>query len=62
MRDGDGSGRPRCCCGIDVRADTWKLTNMIITGFREREREREREIWSEKVRCSSKITPKLLSE
>jgi len=38
--------------GVKIRTNTAKFMNMIIARFREREREN---IWSEKVRCESKI-------
>ena len=53
MNDGGGNGTN--CCGIEVRADTAKLTYMTILGFSD-------EICSENVRCSSKIKPRLRAE
>ena len=44
------------CGGIEVRADTTKLSNMVIAGFG------VAVIWSEKVRCSSKMKPKLRAD
>jgi len=51
MSDGDGSGRG--CFGIKVRVDSAELTHMIIAVFG------QRCFWSEKVRCSSKVKPRL---
>jgi len=51
VNDGCGSGRG--CFGIEIRADTAELTNMIIAVFGERD-----EIWSEKLRCSA-MKPRL---
>ena len=48
-----GVGCHTGCCEIDVKADTTKLTNVAI-------QDSERgEIWSEKVRCSSKMKLRL---
>jgi len=32
----DGGGNGRGCFGIEVRADTWELTNMITAGFEDK--------------------------
>jgi len=48
-----GSGISRC--GTEVKMNTTQLSNMIIARFGEG-------IWSEKVRCSSKIKLRLRAE
>ena len=52
-KSGDGTGSFE----VKIRTNTAKFTNMIIARFIERA-----DIWSEKVRCSSKIKPTLLAE
>jgi len=52
MNDRSGDG-----IGGKIRTNTAKFTNMIIARFRERAA-----IWSEKVRCSSKLKPRLREE
>jgi len=54
-RSGDGTGSFE----VKIRTKTAKFTNMIIARLRERERA---DIWSEKVRCSSKIKPRLRAD
>jgi len=52
-RSGDGTGSFK----VKIRANTEKFTNMITSRFRERS-----DIWSEKVRCSSRIKSRLRAE
>ena len=52
-RGSNGTGSLR----IEVMTDTAKLTNVIVTDFGKRDL-----IWSEKVRCSSKIKPRFRAE
>ena len=52
----DGGGNGARCGGIKVRTDTTKLPNMVIASLE------MAEIWSEKVRCSSKMKPTLRAE
>ena len=48
--ENDEGGNGTVCCSTKVMMDTAKLANMITARFRERD-----EIWSQKVRNSSKI-------
>ena len=52
----DGGGNGASCVGVKVRTDTTKLSDMIIARFG------MAEIWSEKVKCSSKMKPSLRAE
>jgi len=52
----DGGGNGACGGGGKVRTDTTKLPNMVIASLE------MAEIWSEKVRCSSKMKPTLRAE
>ena len=47
----NGGGNGAGCFKVEIWADTAKFTNVIVAGFK------SAEIWSEKVRCSSKIKP-----
>ena len=52
-RSGDSTGSFE----VKIRTKTVKSTNMITARFRE-----TADIWSEKVRCSSEIKPRLRAE
>ena len=51
-RGSNGAG----CFEVDVWADTAQFTNVIVAGLE------SAKIWSEKVRCLSKIKPRLRAE
>ena len=51
-RSGDSAGGFK----VQVRANATKFTNMVIARFG------KSRYWSEKVRCSSKIKPRLRAE
>jgi len=56
MDSGGGSGAG--CFEVEIWADaSAKFTNVKVAGFIE-----SAEIWSEKVKCSSKIKPRLQAE
>ena len=52
----DGDCNDTGCFGIKVRTDAAKLTNVRIAGLD------SAEIWSENVRCSSNMKPRLRAE
>ena len=52
----DGSGNGASCVGIKARTDTTKLSDMVISRFGDGRN------LSEKVRCSSKMNPRLRAE
>ena len=54
MNDGGGNGAS--CVGIKVRTDTTKLSDIVIANFGDGRN------LIEKVRCSSKMNPKLRAE
>ena len=56
FRMDNGGGNGAGCFEVEIWADTAKFTNVIVAGFR------SAEIWPEKVRCSSKIKPRLRAE
>ena len=56
FRMNDGGGNGAGCFEVKVWADTAKFTDVIVT------RCRSAVIWSEKVRCSSKMKPRLQAE
>ena len=56
FRMDNGGGNGAGCFEVEIWADTAKFTNVLVAGFR------SAEIWSEKVRCSSKIKPRLRAE
>ena len=53
----DGSGNGTGSFEVNIRTNAAKFTNMMIARFRERA-----DIWSEKVRCPSKMKPRLRAE
>ena len=53
FRMDSGGGNGAGCFEVKIWADTAKFTNVIVASA---------EIWSEKVRCSSKIKPRLREE
>ena len=52
----NGGGNGAGCFEVEIWADTAKFTNEIVAGFR------KCGDWSEKVRCSSKVNPRLRAE
>ena len=54
----NGGGNGAGCFEVDIWADTAKFTNAIVAEFRKK----SAEIWSERVRYSSKIKPRLRAE
>jgi len=53
----DGGGNGARCGGVKVRTDTTKLSDMVVYQALEMV-----EIRSEKIRCSSKMKPRLRAE
>ena len=53
FRMDSGGGTGAGCFEVEIWVDTAKFTNVIVAGFR------KCMIWSDKVRCSSKLKPRL---
>jgi len=56
FRMDNGGGNGAGCFKVEIWADTAQFTNVIVAGLE------SAKIWSEKVRCLSKIKPRLRAE